>query len=900
MYPQLHYIDSKSRPRLYAPSSALSTTPTFSTHISFKTKKFFYLTLKLNSPRLPLKTFHSSCYNRHAQNSNNNNDNDPNPGYTGKASNIINLNGVINISSLDLTDAQISLLSKGLNFCPTPGNLNTWDVKADLERLHRSLRLRHIFKNPQTDSQPATSQPTISQTSTQDLLGCADTPDDIAHTTSLGPDGVPQRLFKSTCTWNPKYAHKNIETFATVNFSDLSKLRDCKPKFHNLTKAEKEALTQLKLNTEIIIKPADKGAGVVVMNTADYIFEAKRQLSSKSYAPSNKEFLTEATRQVSSAIQNMHTSGSIDKKRQQYLTPTNPKPGKFYLLPKIHKMVLPPPGRPIVSQTGSPTEKISGYLDYFLQPFLPSIPSYIKDTGHFLKIINDLGEIPSDSFLVTLDVTSLYTNIPINEAKIAAAKALYTLRGPSNTPTNQQLLLLLDLILKLNIFTFSTGTEILYYLQTIGIAMGTKAAVAIANIFMHFFEDKYIFQNQNLLKPLLYKRFIDDIFMIWTHTRLELDNFIQYLNQVHPTIKFTANVSNTNIDFLDTTVHLSERKLRTELYTKPTNAQAYLLRTSYHPKHIFNSLPYGEFLRIRRNCSDLESFDKHAKNMFLAFQKRGYEHKILKEAHDKARLKNRDLMLSKYESTNTLNEAFLQTQTQPTIDTPIFFITKYHESIKPIKNFLTENWELLGKSRDTEHLYTSKLTTGFRKNTNLKNLLCQSQIPLRAPTPGLGGLIVRDCPNSENCTICPYLDTSGKITSSKNKKSFFSRAKALCTSHNIIYGLTCNTCGKQYVGQTKRRFDQRFKEHTKDLTKDNLDEAKQPVAKHLTQPDHTGNIDQITCHILDFIKFPAHSDRAALERNEKERIWIARLETVRPHGLNTMEPKPFLRSVNFK
>ena len=88
-----------------------------------------------------------------------------------------------------------------------------------------------------------------------------------------------------------------------------------------------------------------------------------------------------------------------------------------------------------------------------------------------------------------MDVTSLYTNIPLNEAKTATAKALHSLRGSFNTPTNQQLLLLhvLDLILKLNIFTFSTETEILYYLQTIGIAMGTKAAVAIANIFMHFF-----------------------------------------------------------------------------------------------------------------------------------------------------------------------------------------------------------------------------------------------------------------------------------------------------------------------------------------------------------------------------------------------------------------------------
>ena len=168
---------------------------------------------------------------------------------------------------------------------------------------------------------------------------------------------------------------------------------------------------------------------------------------------------------------------------------------------------------------------------------------------------------------------------------------------------------------------------------------------------------------------------------------------------------------------------------------------------------------------------------------------------------------------------------------------------------------------------------------------------------MTTPNPGISGKIIRDCPDPENCTLCPRFDSSGKITSFKTKKSCYSRTKATCLAHNIIYGIQCNTCGKQYVGQTKRNFSVRFREHTNDLSKNNLNEIDQPVAIHLTRPDHTGSIDQITCFVLDFIKSPSHSDRGALERNDKERIWIHRLGTLRPHGLNTMEPKPFLKPV---
>ena len=430
--------------------------------------------------------------------------------------------------------------------------------------------------------------------------------------------------------------------------------------------------------------------------------------------------------------------------------------------------------------------------------------------------------------------------------------------------------------------------------------MGTKAAVAIANIFMHFFETTHIYNNQELTTPHLYKRFIDDIFIVWTKSREELDQFIATLNTVHRTIKFTANISDTKIEFLDTVVFLHEGSLTTELYIKPTNAQAYLHRNSYHPKHMFTSLPYGEFLRTRRNCSTLESFDKHAKNMYQAFIKRGYQPALLDLALTKARSKTREQLLEKYRQIDNLNQAFLGTQqTQPPLPEQqnFYFTTKYHDGLQPIKKILRDNWSLLGKAPETEYLYESNLTLGYRRNTRLKDLLVHTQIPLATPSPGLAGKIIRECPDPDNCMVCPFFDTTGKIKSHINKKTFHSRTKAYCQCHNIIYGITCKTCGKQYVGRTKRVFAVRFKEHTEDLKKKNLSHKLQPVALHLKRPDHTGKIDQVVCFILDFIKAPSHSDKALIESKEKERIWISRLQTIRPLGLNTYEPKPYTKKI---
>ena len=88
-------------------------------------------------------------------------------------------------------------------------------------------------------------------------------------------------------------------------------------------------------------------------------------------------------------------------------TPNPPRIPVFYTLTKIHKPT--PVGRPIVAGNDGPTERISSFADGLLQPIAKSQKSYLKDTTDFVNFI-ERRNLPEDVFLVSLDVTSLYTN----------------------------------------------------------------------------------------------------------------------------------------------------------------------------------------------------------------------------------------------------------------------------------------------------------------------------------------------------------------------------------------------------------------------------------------------------------------------------------------------------------
>jgi hypothetical protein len=79
----------------------------------------------------------------------------------------------------------------------------------------------------------------------------------------------------------------------------------------------------------------------------------------------------------------MKENSHIDKNTFDYLKPNKPKAGRFYLLPKFHKVNNR--GRPIVTATGHPTEKISEFVDFHLRPHVEALPSHLKDTTDYLQ-----------------------------------------------------------------------------------------------------------------------------------------------------------------------------------------------------------------------------------------------------------------------------------------------------------------------------------------------------------------------------------------------------------------------------------------------------------------------------------------------------------------------------------
>ena len=126
------------------------------------------------------------------------------------------------------------------------------------------------------------------------------------------------------------------------------------------------------------------------------------------------------------------------------------------------------------------------FVDYHLRPYVEPLPSYLRDTTHFLTRVQGLDTLPLGTLLVTLDVKSLYTNIPHDDGIEACREALNT-RTQLQPPT-EDLVELIKQILTKNTFIFAGQ----HYLQTHGTAMGTRMAPSYTNLFMGRLESRIL------------------------------------------------------------------------------------------------------------------------------------------------------------------------------------------------------------------------------------------------------------------------------------------------------------------------------------------------------------------------------------------------------------------------
>ena len=582
--------------------------------------------------------------------------------------------------------------------------------------------------------------------------------------------------------WIPPKIPPVIETFITAVNNDVNEASTKEIPNDNLSIQEQKAMKDLQDRSDIIIKKADKGGAVVIWNTEDYIKEADRQLNdTTSYKKLDTNPTEDNVKKIKSTIDQLKKQELISEKVSDSLIPENVKTPRFYMFPKIHKPNNP--GRPVISSVSSHTSEISIFVDHHLQDNVKELKSYVKDTTNFIKKVESQPPIPDNCFLVSMDVRSLYTNIPHKEGIEAVKESLE--KKPPSAPIIV-ILTFLNLILTLNNFIFNG----INYLQVKGCAMGTKCAPCYANIFMGKFEETYIYPR---IKKhcILYLRYIDDIFMIWKGTKAEFKEFIDEINQCHLTIKFDYEIDENSINFLDTTVYKdSNYKLRTTLYKKPTDRQNYLHLKSEHPPSLKNSIPYSQALRIRKICHDDQHALENCNKLANTFEKRGYKTEQVSKQIRKALQTPRENLLKDKEKEQSNR---------------IPLILKYNRTLPSIKNIINKHWDILQIDRDIKDTFTEKPVIAYRRNKNLRDFIGSNTIENNTKTTkttSTNNLNVGKCQpcfGRDGNLCCQQIKTTSNFKSDSTGKIFNIFHNVNCKSKNLIYLMECDLCQKKAI-----------------------------------------------------------------------------------------------------
>ena len=281
-----------------------------------------------------------------------------------------------------------------------------------------------------------------------------------------------------------------------------------------------------------------------------------------------------------------------------------------------------------------------------------------------------------------LDITSLDTVIP-NDECLLALKHFFDL-STVKEPSSETLLRLAELVLTLNCFSFADS----HFKQINGVAMGTKMGPSYANLLSVGYVEHKFFNQYNDPKPELYRRYIDDCIGATSSSREDLNQFITAVNSFHPALKYTWEISDTSLAFLDIKVSIEGNGLCISVHYKPTDSHSYLLYSSSHPSHAKNSIPYSQFLRLRRLCSDDSDFSLKSEEMCNFFNKRGYPASVVEAGHHRAQQIDR--------------QSALQTSQRDNNDRIPFTLT-FHPHNHAVKSIILKTFKLLQNDPDAFH-----------------------------------------------------------------------------------------------------------------------------------------------------------------------------------------------------
>ncbi|CAJ0965680.1 unnamed protein product [Ranitomeya imitator] len=622
---------------------------------------------------------------------------------------------VVNISHKILTGAQISVLSKGLNFSPCT-HINWFQLQIDLERFLRQIKLREWFG----DNKDISSE-------------------------KLSEFDLRMVDLKNKSKFIPPTSSAVIKAFEEAVKLDIEQLR-CKGvkeyKRPNILREEMEALEELVHDGDIIIKPADKGGAVVVMDKQAYVTEVMKQLSDEQvYGKLERDPKFSIQEEIKKCLEEALHACIINQELYNYLFEVNPRTPVLYITPKIHKTLVDPPGRPIVSGVGSVFNKMGIFLDKILNSITRKKAIHLEN-----RVL-----------LASFDVVLLYTSIN-HDGGLRAINRMLDAR--QYTPEGKSFLLtMLEIILRRNYFLFGDA----FYTQKQGTAMGANMAPSYANLVMEVLEEDLVYVSHHFRYVLGWWRYIDDVFLLWTGTETELDEFHSYLNTVDLTIKFTLVKSWTEIQFLDVLVEQKNGQLITTLYVKDTDRNNLLLYDSQHPCSMKRSIPLSQLLRVRRIVRDEDTVDTTIDQLIKKFLNRGYPKRLLEQTKKKVMEKDRLQLICRESygrNKRTLNR--------------VPFVSTYSEESREISNIIKKHWTMLGRCLPNVPEFKMPPLYSYKRSRNIKDIIIRSDIgPKRKDTQRyLTGSKRNGCFPCLNCINCTYMVKGPTFVHPKTGKHF--------------------------------------------------------------------------------------------------------------------------------
>ena len=356
--------------------------------------------------------------------------------------------------------------------------------------------------------------------------------------------------------------------------------------------------------------------------------------------------------------------------------------------------------------------------------------------------------------MVSFDVSSLFTNVPIGEAiDIIRDRLEEDDNLEDRTPLSpHRVAELLQLCLRSTYFSFNGE----FYEQREGAAMGSPVSAVVANLYMEFFEELAL--RTAPARPRIWKRYVDDTFTLVK--KGDVDELLTHLNSIRPSIKLTMELEEGgSIPFLDTRVTRKvDGKLDVTVYRKPTHTDRYLHFSSHHPTHVKKGLVrclYDRARNITKEASNLETEKAHLSG---ALQRNGYPAAFVRAASQESKPRERDPEEAQGEGKPTLMM--------------LPYVAGVSERIrKACRNY--------------------NIKVVFRSGPTFRSMLTKVKDPLPIEKQA-----------------------------------------------NVVYEIPC-TCGKVYIGETKRRLGTRLKEHKDACVKCQTD--KSAIAEHAWAEDHPIN-----------------------------------------------------------